>query len=67
MASTPVAEMSELPVSEYVAQDDDTVVNARAMPVAQHAPALPALVANQEIVPQQRNALTGKQEHCELL
>ena len=64
MASTPVVEMPEIPISEFVAQNEGTGMNAPAMPVAQQAPAPPAPVADQEVVPQQRNALTGKQEHC---
>ena len=64
MASTPVVEMPEIPVSEFVAQNDGTAMNAPSVPVAQQASAPPASVADQEVVPQQRNALTGKQEHC---
>lgn len=67
MGSTPVVEMSEIPVSEYIVQNDGTAMNAPAMPVAQQELAPPASLVNQEVVPQQSNALTGKQEHCKYL
>lgn len=56
--------MPEIPISEFVAQNDGTAMKAPTMPVAQQASAPPAPVADQEFVPQQHNALTGKQEHC---
>ena len=62
MASTPVVEMPEIPMSEYLAQNDGAAMNAPAVSVVQQAPALVA--TQQDVVSQQHNALTGKQEHC---
>lgn len=62
MASTPAVETPEISVPDYVAGNDEIAQNAPAMLAPATAPA--TAVANQDLLPCQRNALTGKQEHC---
>ena len=66
MASTPAADTPEISVADYVVRNDE-IAQAPALLAPENTPAPATAIDNHEkAVPEQRDALTGKQEHCKL-